>query len=383
MKSFLLGVYIGLDIVGLAIAIFGLIVLIYSSAKNNIRLTFVKEGTDKAILKYGRFHRSVMYYGGHELDTEWSVRNIENEVDVDGNIIFQQDITDSQGNIIHHQGEVIKGKTGKPLRIRKRPWFLFGGLRWLGIPFIHSIYRHKFKWASFEQVGEDGNLVQKVIPHEDEIDFILVQDDVYYSFVREAETKGMVPVTVEMLLTIRIVNPYRALFRVQDWLEATQNQIKSALRDFVATKTFEELVAQRESAAVRQEDIEKEFNNFLKVSQIDEFLEENYGVRLRKAGLVNIDAAGDRGESYVAAATKKWEAEREKERIETIAAAEVERLDKVYTKIQSYGENGLFIRATEAIAEVGKGPSNLVVFPFGSVQSMLEGWLGRKEKGGV
>lgn len=366
MKEILLGVYIGLGIVGLAAIIFSVIVLLYFLAKNNLFFTFTEEGRAKAIMKYNRFHRVVMTYENYSLDYEWTVCE----------------------KVDKKQGRNPQGETRA---LRPEPWFRFGGLIWIGIPFIHSVYQYEFNWASFEQVAEDGMLVQKVIPHTKEIDYILVQDDVYYSFVREAEAVGMVPLNVEMLLTIRIINPYRAFFRIQNWLEATQNRLKPALRDFTATKTFEELVAQTErteTSTTQKEEISRQFSEFLSGSQIDENLRDDYGVLLKKAEIVNIDPAGDRGETYVAAATKGWEADKEKIKIEKLADAEVGRIDRVYTKIQSYGDDGLFIRATEAIEETGRGPSNLVIFPFGSVQSMFEGWLGKKKigkkkKGGV
>jgi len=361
MKEFLLGIYIGLGIFGLAAIVFALIILIYFLAKNNIFFTFVEEGRAKAILKFGEFHRIVMAYKGYGLDTEWTVRSKEK--------------TDKDGHILE-DGKIVKGEQGTLLKLRPEPWLRLGGLRWVGIPLIHSVYSYNFRWASFEQGEEQGKLAQKTISHEETIDYILVQDDIYYSFVKEAETEGMVPVDVDLLLTIRIINPYKAFFRVQNWLEATQNLLKPALRGFSSEKSFEDLIK-------RKEKVERETDEFLVESGTDEYLERDYGIRLKKVGMVLIDPAGERGQTFVAAATKRWEAEREKERIEIIAAAEVERMDRVYGKILSYEHDGLFLRATEAIEEAGRGPSNLVIFPFGSAQSILEGWLGKKKEGGA
>ena len=361
MTEFLSGVYIGLGIVGLIAGIFAIIGLVYFLAKNNIFITFVEEGTAKTILKFGKFSRAIMTYEGYGLDTEWTIRDKENEVDDKGNITCN--------------GKLLKNDQGKNIKLRKEPLLRFGGLRWVGIPLIHSVHRYNFRWISFEQGEEEGNLVQKAIPHEKEsIDYILVQDDVYYSFVREAETDGMVPVNLDLLLIIRIINPYKALFRVQNWLEAVQNQLKPALRGFTATLTYEKLIQKKEQ-------VERETDEFLQETGTADYLERNYGVRLKRVGIVHIDPSGERGKTYVEAASKKWEADKEKERIEVIADAEVERLTRVYGKIESYGDTGLFIRATEAIEETGKGSGNLVVFPFGSVQQMLEGWLGKKKEG--
>lgn len=328
MKEFLLGVYIGSGIVGLAATVFALIVLLYFLAKNNLFFTFVEEGTAKAILKYGKFHRIIMSYEGYDLNDDW---------------------------------DVIP-KSGKKTRL--------GGLKWVGIPFIHSVYQYNFKWVSFEQEEKEGKLVQKAISHEKEIDYIIVQDDIYYTFVREAEAKGMVPLDIDALLTIRVLNPYKALFRVQDWLETTLNQFKPVLVGYTGQKLFEELVE-------AQKQVGDTIHELLKISQIDENLEEDYGIHLKKIGIVNIDPAGERGKKYVEAASKEWEAKKE-----------AQRLDNIYKQIEEYGDTGLFLRAIEGIEEASKGPGNLVIFPFGSVKTMFEGWLGKNrqekaaEKGG-
>jgi len=364
MKEILLGVYIGSGIVGLAITVFALIVLLYFLAKSNLFFAFVEEGTAKAILKYGEFHRAVMTYEGYGLDTDWTVRNKKNEVDENGNIIYYKDVKDSQGNIIHHQGDLVKDETGTTLKLRPEPWFRLGGLLYVGIPLIHSVYKHNFRWTSFEQREEKGKLVQKTISHEEVIDYILVQDDIYYTFVREAEARGMVPLDIDALLTIRVLNPYKALFRVQGWLETTLNQFKPVLVGYTGQKSFEELVE-------TQKQVGDTIHELLKISQIDENLEKDYGIHLKKIGIVNIDPAGDRGKKYVEAASKEWEAQKE-----------AQRLDNIYKKIQEYGDTGLFLRAIEGLEKASEGPSNLVVFPLGSVKSMIKGWCGgnRQEK---
>ncbi len=100
------------------------------------------------------------------------------------------------------------------------------------------------------------------------------------------------------------------------------------------------------------------------------------GSRLKRVGLVSINLSGERGKAYLEASTKQYEADREKDRIQTLADADVERIDRVYSEIIKHGAEGLFIRANEAIEEAGKGPSNLVIFPLGSAKSMLKDLTG-------
>jgi regulator of protease activity HflC (stomatin/prohibitin superfamily) len=339
MKEFILGIYIGLGIIGLIAVVLGVIALVYFFARHNIIWTIVREGAAKGILKFGKLSRIVMAYQGYGLTPEWKVE----------------------------PGESKKS-----------------GLRLVGIPFVHSVYKYEFRWTSFEQTEEGGKLVQKAIAHKGEIlDYILVQDDVYYTFIREAETSDMVPVDVDLLLTIRIINPYLALFRVQNWLEATQNQLKPVLRGYIANKKFSELITRKEGA---KRELEELLIKAVEATDADtdetlgNYLERHYGVRIKKVGLVRIDPAGERGKIYQEAASQKWEADRERERIQTIADADVDRMDRVYGKVLSYGDDGLLIKAFESIEKVGSGPSNLVIFPFGSIKDILKGWLGKGRK---
>lgn len=372
MDAFLTGIYIALSIVGLALIIFSPIAFVYFLAKNNMFFTIVKEGQAKAIMKFGKFKKIIMCYQGYGVNEEWKVC---------------QRVTDTREphpNGIHGVIKIIKNSNDKNsnneptviCNLRPEP-LKIGGLMWVGIPFIYSVYKYEFRWISFEQKEEGGKLIEKTIAHEETLDYILVQDDVFYSFLRGADSKELVPVDMELLLTIRIINPYKAIFRVQNWLEAVQNQTKPALRGFAASKKYKDLIG-------KKEEVRREADEFLKDSGIDNYVEENYGTRLKRVGLVSIDLSGERGEAYLAASTKQYEADREKERIETIANAEVGRINKIYSEITRHGSEGLFIRANEAIEEAGKGPSNLVVFPLESAKSMLESWTGgsmKKAKG--
>lgn len=332
MNAFLFGVYTGFSIIG----IFGIIVLVYFLAKNNIFFTFVKEGTAKAILTFDRFNRIVISYKKYGLDQEWNIWSIEEA---------------KRQNII----------------LRKEP-FRIGGLVWVGIPFIHSVYKYKFEWVSFEQGEEGGELIEKPIPHEDTLDYILLQDDIYYVFVEKAEAKGMVPLNIGTLLTIRITNPYKALFRVQNWLEATQNQLKPVVVSYTGQQGFEELIEDK----IQLGDT---VHNILKESEIDENVEEDYGVHIKKVGFVKIDPAGERGEKYREASSKAWEAEKEAARLETI-----------YEKITTKGDEGLFIRAIEGLEKASQGAGNTIVFPLAGAKEMIRSWIGEKEskkEGGI
>lgn len=330
-SAYLTGIQMGLVLLAAAIGMLCFIASVYFLAKLNIFFTLVKEGTAKAVLRFGKFRKIVMSYKSHDINENWEV--VERE---------------------------------------QFSWFkLFSGLRWIGFPIINTVHKYRFSWSSYEQIDESGKIMTKPKTTEKEIDFILVQDDVYFTVIEAAETKGMVPVDVSLLLTLRVKNPYKALFRIQHWLEASLNRVKPAFRSFIAQKEFKDLIAQKEA-------IEEQVGSFIAESKIDEFILNNYGVELVAVEMVKIDPSGKRGEAYAEAASKLWEAERELERIKTIADAETQRIDRIYTKIKSFGEEGMFLRTLEAVEQAGKEPGKFVIFPLGGIKDLIKNWTGKK-----
>lgn len=339
MNDFLLGVKVGVGIIVFVAIAFGLITAVYGLAKNNIIFTLVDEGTAKAIVRYGRCRKIIMSLKGYILDPKtWEI------------------IPEAQADAATR----VKAVFGR----------LFGGLGFVGIPFVDHVYRYIFKWTSFEQARKEKEegVAEKAKYTEKELDYIFVRDDVYLVQIEDAETSDNIPVGVPFLLTLRIINPYKALFLIQNWLEAVSNRVKPAFRSFVRSKTYDQLQAQKEA-------VEEEEGSFLHDTKLDEQILEEWGVKFIAAEMGRIDLKPE----YQEAASKKWAAEKEAERVLVLADAEVGRLDKVYGKVQSFGEIGVFLKTLESLEKAGAGQGNTVVFPLGSAQDLIKGWIGKKE----
>jgi len=290
--------------------------------------TFVKEGTAKAIKKFGQFYKIIYSYNDHAKD-------------VDDNIVPE------------------KGKGGAFL----------GGLKFVGIRFIHTIDRRDFNWMAWEQMEKDGKIEDRPIPKKvKNMDYILLQDDIYYAMLDKVECANMVPLNVALLLRAKITNPKKARFRVQNWYEAMINLVKPAARLWVGTKTYKELTSNDTGILAAL---------FEYLSQIREQLKNDYGVDLLSVGIGTIDPASELAKQFIEASTKEYLAEQEKKSITTLADAEVERVEKVYSKIKEHGPAGMQIRALESIDKAGKGEGNWII-PFGSIQQLLEGLTGKK-----
>jgi hypothetical protein len=182
---------------------------------------------------------------------------------------------------------------------------MFGGLRLYGFWPLDDIYIYDFQWTG---IKEDG----LIDPHPKKVlDYILLKDDVYGCRVEKAEDKILLPLDITAALTIRIVNPYKALFNVQNWNETVMNRVRPYIRDFFTTKTYKELVASDKR-------IGDEVYSRLEEEEILIEFQDRYGVDLRKIEVKDIDP----GEEFRKATLAKYlgKKEREKRAEETIGS---------------------------------------------------------------
>lgn len=243
----------------------------FALAPLNIFFTFVEEGTAKVVVRGKAVQRVFIQWDGYILD---------------------------------RHGDVVTG----------RQWYPFGGLRLFGWWPFDQIYRYKSRWTSIHADGTKQ-------AHDDDLDHVLLKDFVYVAEVKDAEDKEMVPLTFDLLITLRVINPQKALFIVEDWTELVFNRIKPLFREFTANHTFAELTAEKQavrhtpsSPSGRQIVVWDE----LGISGIIQEFEDDYGIHIKEGGIEMKDISPR--EEYQKAATQKYLAERTAERraVETV-----------------------------------------------------------------
>lgn len=200
----------GIAIAGYIIAgllfLFGIAVLIWALAKNNLFVTIVQEGRAKAILYNGAFRRVVMSYRGYYLDDEWNVRPVPPH--------FWNGI---------------------------RIPFL-SAIKWIGFPPFATPHWYKFRWTSLERsVNDKGEPVTRLDHKEERIDYVLVQPDTYVFGMMLVECADNIPLNIGIIMTGAIVNPEKALFKVQHWLETVQNELDPAIRPLVGRLSYDRI----------------------------------------------------------------------------------------------------------------------------------------------
>lgn len=304
-------------ILALVVAIILFLIVYFVLAPRNLWWTFVKEGTTKIVVKGDQFNKALIQWKDYTFDKDWNV--VKNGTAVPEDV--KKEI--KQGQIKLYNFDQEEG-------VYREPRHLFGGLRFYGFWPIKDIYIYRFTWTGVKENGEIDRHPTEIL------DYILLKSDIYWCQLVGAEEKELLPLTIELISTVGIKNPYKALFKIENWLEAVINRIKPSIRDYVAKSGYKVLVKKKEAMGGKlhdgMENLRKEF-------------EEKYGVDIQKIEVKDIKPPKEQLEATL----KKWSAEREKEAIIIKAEAEATRIETEWGRIKKFKELGTLIRTLEAI----------------------------------
>jgi len=309
--SFLLG----LTILVISCGSLGLLLFVYYFlAPKNIFFTFVQEGTAKAVVRGGKFRKALIQWEGYALDVDGTVKPIK-------------DITPPKTEEYH----------------------LLGGLRLYGFWPLEQIYKYKFEWTGLEPDGITPR------PHAPEIlDNIFLKQYVYFAKVEKAEDAKRLPLNVCFVLTIQIVNPYKALFKVHKWLAVTFGRITPEIRNVIAQKEYEWLIGHLEDVAgqikkaIKGTEADNTSTNERDISTI---LKDDYGVDVLAVKILTIDPPDELRDATL----QEFKADQNRKRIEI--EAEAERTKRIK---EAEGEAEAFKKKVDALGGGDKGIENFV-----------------------
>ncbi len=315
----LLGIILG--IVGMTIV--GFVLIYFWWAPNNLFFTFIREGTAKVVVRAHQFRKAFIQFKGFVIDGPKKTVNV---VSVDEK---------------HQEND---------------KWY--GGLRFYGFWPVWDIFTYKFEWIGVKENGEFD-------PHPKEtLDYIILKDDVYGCRVEKAEDEELMPLDIKLTLTVRIINPYKALFVVENWYETMMNRVRPYVRDFVTTDTYAKFI--KDNLRIG-EGITKRLE---KEGILNELL-DRYGIDIRKIEVNAIDPVEEFRKVVMAKVLALREKDRiiteagaEKQKLEIVAEGEANRIKRVYEEIERYGGLGKLIRLLEAIEKSpGQGAKWIIPLP--------------------
>lgn len=401
-----------MDILIIAGSLFGFLALFpflaRAFARHNLFWTTIKESEGKCFLHNLAFKKAEIRYQNFFLDKRWNV--VPNRRRKNMTVEETKSLTESE-----NEKRRKEGKTELPVwdgteRRKKIVWwkklwerfvdkFMGGGLAFVGIWPFDTVHTYKFRW----EAPKEG----KPVVHNELLDYAFVKSAMYYTKLEGAETKGMVPLDIGLILTIRIVNLYRALFRAHQWLEFAISRLTPYIRQFIPAKgiEFEKLIGEEQllspgtplydfliksQTKLTPEDKKHLQEDGKTEKEIEETEQSNKGILWILREIYGVDVQGIEfasittvGKEYETAAAKKWSAERDKERIEIEADAEAKRIGRIYDKIISYGEVGMVLKTLETIKEASNKPGNWILSTdlLHDVKNILRG-ISQEKKGG-
>jgi len=231
----------------------------------NIFFAFVEEGTAKIIMYMGEAKKGLIQYTGFRIDEDW--------------------------NIVP----------------RRRKRSLLGGLKFIGFWPMSYVYKYRLRWTSVRENGE-------AVSHEDQLDSVLLKEKIYSIRMKTVEDKNNMPLNIDILVTLKIINPYKALFIAEDYLELVLNRTRPLFREFVGGVAFSELKTKKQRAGGEV------WKKLLRENLIQEF-EKDWGIKIKDGG-IEITDVNPVSEQYRKATTQKYLADREAERVagETIGS---------------------------------------------------------------
>lgn len=253
--------------------------LIYKKlAPQNYYFTSVDEGTAKAVVKGGQFCKFLMAWEDYIINKKtWEITKREEEE--------------------------------KTLWGRFWEW-LFGGIRFYGVYPFRQIHAYHFRWT---HLHEDGTIKD----HDEWIDYVLLKRDLYVIKITQAEDQNQMPLDVVLVVPMRIVNPYCALFVVRRWLQMISGSIEKATREIIGQFSYADII-----------DPHKPITQQTLVNVIWKHIEENkdhykttIGIEIDKEdfGILSIDPSDPK---YRELTTKAYTARQEAEMMTITATAE-------------------------------------------------------------
>ena len=265
--------------------------------------TFVPEGAAKAIVRGGKSKerpeevkgavtKFLFQYKDHRLDKDW-------------NLVAAKE---------HH---------------------VLGALRWVGIWPFDRIFSYPFTWQHFV-AGEGPHT------HNEVLDYIFCgKSDKYYQEAEGLEDKDHLPLKVKVLLTLRVVNPYKALFAINGWLRSTLAEMFPLLRDYIGQHTYDELLGVKGSMGGEL---------FTESGQLRDQIRDLHGVEVCAIEILDFDPPA----GYRAATLRKWEAQQNSDAMAIDAKAKQDFYQKLSAATAGLTTNGAILLAVQTlIPEIG------------------------------
>ncbi|WP_166268719.1 slipin family protein [Marinobacter caseinilyticus] len=162
-------------------------------------------------------------------------------------------------------------------------------------------------------------------------------------------SKDNVTVRVNAVLYFRVVDPERAIIRVEDFGSATSQLSQTTLRSVLGKHDLDEMLSERDKL---NEDIQ----------EIIDTQTEEWGIKVSNVEIKHVDL----NESMIRAIARQAEAERERRAKVIHAEGELQASHKLLeaAKVMSENSGAMKLRYLQTLADMSTGNTSTVVFPL-------------------
>ncbi len=115
------------------------------------------------------------------------------------------------------------------------------GVHWVGLP-PFKIREDSFTWAEMRDTKEGESIKTEYVRRKEPTNFFFLKEVAYVVRCDDFETRDNLEVTIDIVIHVRIIFPWIALFKTKDWFLRLEAEIKALMNPFVKGKDFEDLV---------------------------------------------------------------------------------------------------------------------------------------------
>lgn len=325
----------------------------YAAALFNFIFMFVPSGEIRTLIRGASFHRAVINIAGR------TINRMTNDIVA-----------------------LPPGKKDPNLT-----WFnrLFG-LYFVGIPPFQSVFGYKFKWPKIDLSEDEKSSRGFHIQVREEMVYSLFFSYAYPMVSTATEIQGNVPYDIDVVATIEVVNPEKALFKVLpsgQWLTRAQAMTLDAVRRYASTRTVDELrenVSSSSSGTGSKKGAKSDFESTILgivngTATKPGKLIEQVGVKIASINMISIQVHDPTGDGKLAAALTAQVVAQEQAKA-TVAEAEGYakstglRADADAGRINKIAEADAK-RVTSVIGEASKYPGGTAVLATESMERAI------------
>ncbi|MFA5009299.1 MAG: SPFH domain-containing protein [Candidatus Paceibacterota bacterium] len=224
----------------LIVVFFVFLVLYFIWAKHDILTCNVNEGYCKVIVVGDKFKRIVFNHKGKAMNKDWEI------------------VEENSPNAYYKDKSTLGMHTIWPL-------------------FFGKVYTHILAWRKYDF------LKKAPIDRRELLTQTSLMDYPYYIETLQAEDKDRAPLDLFTVVTMRIVNPYKALFKITtEWIEVATPKIQGTYVAYIKLHSFQEMLENVKSLG------DSIFEEMKQSGGIFEELRDIYGVEIISIDVIEI-----------------------------------------------------------------------------------------------